>query len=461
MEESKIANTDNVCNPTLEINVDNIKNTSYTELKEAINHDKTMYKKSRVALPSHSQNKKCASQNNSKKARLHPIGSKLKIIIQIVITVSLFSSSSGAMVPKMKSPNYEQFFKPTAPPRPTTPAFTSSPRTQPMSWAQWSRSINKLIRMINGNGRRGYNIGLWNCRRNLIDGEKSPSAKMIEVKQFLQNKHLHVLCLVESDIHSPLSRYIRRHPLNTSEVHSILHVPGYKISLPKSWQVHGQARIIIFTREELQVKIRDTGVENSDLPTLTIEIGMGREKRTVINYFYREFTGGVSGLDDNQSQVERLTRQIGIWKSLCLGTKDFICMGDANICALKWFEEGYKPKDLSDMVQNFLVESACVQIVKENTRSEIVQGGNVAESCIDHCYTNVPDKVSNPEVVAVGNSDHLGVVVRKFAKVEKSKPNTVLKRSYKNFKPEDFLTDVLESDINNVVTASDDLDFAA
>ena len=136
-------------------------------------------------------------------------------------------------------------------------------------------------------------------------------------------------------------------------------------------------------------------------------------------------------------------------------------MGDANICALKWFEEGYKPKDLSDMVQNFLVESACVQLVKENTRSEIVQGGNVAESCIDHCYTNVPDKVSNPEVVAVGNSDHLGVVVRKFAKVEKSKPNTVLKRSYKNFKPEEFLTDVLESDINNVVSASDDLDSAA
>ena len=94
-------------------------------------------------------------------------------------------------------------------------------------------------------------------------------------------------------------------------------MPGYKILLPKSWQVHGQARIIIFAKEELQVKIRDIGVHNSDLPTLSMEIGLGREKRTVVNYFYREFTGGVSGLDDTQSQIERLARQISIWKSLC------------------------------------------------------------------------------------------------------------------------------------------------
>ena len=36
-----------------------------------------------------------------------------------------------------------------------------------------------------------------------------------------------------------------------------------------------------------------------------------------------------------------------------------------------------------------------------------------------------------------------------------------MKRSYKNFKPEEFLTDILESDINNVVTACEDLDSAA
>ena len=39
----------------------------------------------------------------------------------------------------------------------------------------------------------------------------------------------------------------------------------------------------------------------SDLPSLSCEIGLGREKKTCVNFFYREWTGGVSGLDDSDS----------------------------------------------------------------------------------------------------------------------------------------------------------------
>ena len=96
-----------------------------------------------------------------------------------------------------------------------------------------------------------------------------------------------------------------------------------------------------------------------------------------------------------------------------------------------------------------------------NTRSEVIRGNVVSKSCIDHCYTNVPEKVSKPEVVSVGTSDHLGVVITKYAKVEKSKPQTVKKRSYKCFKVEEFLTEVFESKINEAVKACDDIDSAA
>ena len=85
------------------------------------------------------------------------------------------------------------------------------------------------------------------------------------------------------------------------------------------------------------------------------------------------------------------------------------------------------------MVQNFLLETACTQLVKENTRSEIIKGREVSSS--------------------VGTSDHLGTVLRKSTRTERSKPNTVKKRSYKSFKVEDFLTDILESDISSAVTA--------
>ena len=117
--------------------------------------------------------------------------------------------------------------------------------------------------------------------------------------------------------------------------------------------------------------------------------------------------------------------------------------------------------DLGNLIQNFLVETSCLQLVKGFTRSEVVRGRKVARSCIDHCYTNAPDKVSAPELVTVGNSDHLGIYIRKQVKHISSKPNTVMKRSYKDFIIEDFLKDVLDSDMDNIVTGCKDLEMAA
>ena len=231
------------------------------------------------------------------------------------------------------------------------------------------------MRMINGNRRLGYNLGLWNCRRGLICGNKQPSMKMIDVKNFLQQKNLHMICLVEADLHGSASRYRRLHPLSTSDIHEHLAVPGYKILLPLSWSVHGQARVIVYAKNELKVKERDIGRQNSDIPTISYEIGLGREKKTIVNFFYREFTSGVSGLKDITAQTERLSRQVKHWRSLNKSNRDIVCLGDANLCAMKLCEDGYSLKDLAEMVQSFLMDSASNQMVKEYKRSEIVQGG--------------------------------------------------------------------------------------
>ena len=82
------------------------------------------------------------------------------------------------------------------------------------------------------------------------------------------------------------------------------------------------------------------------MPTISCEISLGREKESIVNLLYREFTSGESGLKDTQSQVERLSRQLRIWKVLCLGTKDAICMGEANLCALKWLGDDYHAGDI-------------------------------------------------------------------------------------------------------------------
>ena len=106
--------------------------------------------------------------------------------------------------------------------------------------------INKYSRMVNENGRSSYNIALWNCRKGLLDADNNASEKMTEVKNFLSDQKLHLLCLVESKLHGLQSRVCRRLPLTESQIKSSLAVDGYKIILPQTWYAHGQARIALY-----------------------------------------------------------------------------------------------------------------------------------------------------------------------------------------------------------------------
>ena len=52
----------------------------------------------------------------------------------------------------------------------------------------------------------GYNIGMWNCRKGLINGDKQATHKKVEVIEFIQKRNLHILGLVEADLHGGTSR---------------------------------------------------------------------------------------------------------------------------------------------------------------------------------------------------------------------------------------------------------------
>ena len=78
-----------------------------------------------------------------------------------------------------------------------------------------------------------------------------------------------------------------------------------------------------------------------DLPNVSMEVGLGKERKTIVNIFYREWTGGISKEKSHLSQIGRLKRQIEYWQSLYLLDKDVICMGDANLCALSWNNDWY------------------------------------------------------------------------------------------------------------------------
>ena len=51
---------------------------------------------------------------------------------------------------------------------------------------------NKLSHMLTGNKNRSYNIGMWNCRKGLTYKENLPTAKIVDVKDFLDTNDLQI-----------------------------------------------------------------------------------------------------------------------------------------------------------------------------------------------------------------------------------------------------------------------------
>ena len=311
------------------------------------------------------------------------------------------------------------------------------------NWPCHGKMANKLQHIISGNRRRlGYKLALWNCGRGLINSDGGTS-KFQDVKLFIQNKKPHTLGLIETDIFSP--KHTSNHKkFTTAEVESMLKIEGYSLEFPPTWNTHGIARILVFVSNDLKCKQVQLVNSHDDLPSISLEIGLGRATKTVINYYYREWTGGVSGLDSKASQLERHSHHIAQWTELVASGKNFVSLGDGNLCALSWNNHNYKDKDLAAQIHGFLHSESCHQLVNSNTRIQ-KYGNQVQKSCLDHVITNVPEKCSVPEISAGGDSDHMAVMVTKYSREVKVMPKTIKKRNYKHFDPVAFLNDVVSS----------------
>ena len=144
------------------------------------------------------------------------------------------------------------------------------------------------------------------------------------------------------------------------------------------------------------------------------------------------------------------------WRVLSDSNRDYIIVGDNNLCAKSWQNDNHDPqrKLLAEQVLDFMIEESAVQLVEEYTRSEMVNNV-IQRSCIDHVITNIPNKCNMPEVLGVGNSDHLAVKVQKYTSELRQHPNAIKKRSFKNFNKDAFLADIDAEDFMPVIEAND------
>ena len=249
--------------------------------------------------------------------------------------------------------------------------------------------------MYNGNRRAvGYKFAVWNCGRGLV--QDVFSTKLEEVKQFIAKNKPHCFGIIESDFFSALSQS-RSKKYSSSEIKEKLKIEGYNIEFPETWEKHGQARLICYVSDKIKYKRKWLQDGLDHIPSITLEVGLGKATKITVHYYYREWTNGVTGESDGASQLLHLKQHISQWEKLVRSGRQFVALGDANICAMTWNDHNYRLKELATEIQTFLLQESCSQLVNKYTRIQS-NAGSLQKSCLDHVTTNVPEKCSVPEV---------------------------------------------------------------
>ena len=297
--------------------------------------------------------------------------------------------------------------------------------------ASHKNNNNKLAHTIHGNRRNlGYNYLGWNCDKGFLSQHKIEDLKIATEKY-----KPHVIGIAEIDIKRRENEDNENTFtfFSTEQVHSMFSIEGYKIILPDSWLEHNIARVIVYVKDDLKVKVKHLNVDKNHLQSILLEIGFGKSKPHLFNYYYREWKSCVR--KSNQHQEEDLDHLLNIWRECTEDTtRDFVSIGDMNICAKKMDDEGYEHYLLAAKLKDFLLEENCAQLVDDYTRIRGVNG-TIQRSALDHDTVNCINKVTAPKLIAVGKSDHLGVFLTKTSREIRSKPRTIKKRIYKEFDP--------------------------
>ena len=121
---------------------------------------------------------------------------------------------------------------------------------------------------------------------------------------------------------------------SAAELREYLKVDGYTIEFPSSWDVYGQARLICYVSQEIKYSRRILKANYDHLPTITLEIGLGKHTRTTVHYYYRELKNDVTGEPNSNSQLTHIKQHISQWKEIAKSDRIFVALGDANLCAL-------------------------------------------------------------------------------------------------------------------------------
>ena len=298
------------------------------------------------------------------------------------------------------------------------------------------RSINKMNHIKNGNRngkRKTIDFLYWN------KGSMHLHRKMPDIKTLIEEHRPHVFALGEANV------------LESNDIEDVK-IPNYDIHLAKS--INNQdikvARIALYTSKQLIVK-RRSDLENDTVQTIWLELGLPQQKKSLVMAGYRQWRLPGQGQETVSVPQQKARWNIILeqWERALKEEKEVIVMMDANLDSLTWTKDSnllppnhssIKLRSLAEDLFGRIYPYGVSMLVREATRAE-----NGAEtSCLDHVYTNKPEKLAPVQTFWTGMSDHKLIKVKRFSKSIQNRIRYTRKRIYKNFDKEEFQRRVKE-----------------
>ena len=204
------------------------------------------------------------------------------------------------------------------------------------------------------------------------------------------------------------------------------------------------ARVAVYTHKQLIVK-RRSDLEDETVQTIWMELGLPQQKKILLMAGYRQWRLPGRGPEtiSVQEQRNRWTTILNQWEKALKEEKEVILMMDANLDSLTWnmdssqlspYHSSVKLRSLAEDLFARIFPHGVSLMVGEPTRAE----NGVEISCLDHAYTNKPEKLAPVQTLWTGMSDHKLLKIKRHSKSIQNKVRFTRKRTFKNFNKEEF-----------------------
>ena len=254
----------------------------------------------------------------------HPLSRKFKFSSRVLTSIFLFSIVC-ICIEKMQQAKNLPF-------QSTKFCFVLEDGIDYNTGYQFVRAMtgNFYARYLNGNIKnspKGIKVLHLNVR--------SLQNKVVDIKKIVQDESPHIFGCSECEL---VNNYDENQIKN-------LKVPGYELLMPKSWEAHGYARIVVYVKKSLKFQRMEI-LEDSHFQSIWIKCGFVNSKQGFYCHEYREHRSNIGG--SIQNQLLKLTTFLDQWEqAINLGNPEepndifILCDMILDSYCDKWMDQSY------------------------------------------------------------------------------------------------------------------------